>query len=61
MLEMVKVSVTQLCLTLCDPMDCSQPGSSVHGIFQARILEWVAIPFNPGIERESLSQPPGKP
>ena len=36
-------SVTQLCLTLCDPMDCSLPGSSVHGIFQARILEWVAI------------------
>ena len=35
--------VTQLCLTLCDPMDCSLPGSSVHGIFQARILEWVAI------------------
>ena len=35
--------VTQLCLTLCDPMDCSLPGSSIHGIFQARILEWVAI------------------
>ena len=35
--------VAQLCLTLCDPMDCSLPGSSVHGIFQARILEWVAI------------------
>ena len=34
----------QLCLTLCDPMDCSRPGSSVHRIFQARILEWVAIP-----------------
>ena len=33
--------VTQLCLTLCDPMDCSPPGSSVHGILQARILEWV--------------------
>ena len=39
----VKVLVTQLCLTLCDPMDCSQPGSTIHGIFQARILEWVAI------------------
>ena len=38
--------VTQLCLTLCDPMDCSPPGSSVHGIFQARILEWVAIFFS---------------
>ena len=36
----------QSCLTLCDPMDCSQPGSSVHGISQARILEWVAIPFS---------------
>ena len=39
-------SVTQLCLTLCDPMDCSPPGSSVHGIFQARILEWGAISFS---------------
>ena len=38
--------VTQWCLTLCDPMDCSLPGSSVHGIFQARILEWVAIPYS---------------
>ena len=36
--------VTQLCSTLCDPMDCSLAGSSVHGILQARILEWVAIP-----------------
>ena len=40
--------VTQLCLTLCDPMDCSPPGSSVHGIFQARIMEWVAISFSGG-------------
>ena len=38
--------VAQLCLTLCDPMDCSLPGSSVHGIFQARVLEWVAIAFS---------------
>ena len=38
--------ITQLCLTLCDPMDCSPPGSSVHGIHQARILEWVAISFS---------------
>ena len=38
--------VTQSCLTLCDPMDCSSPGSSVHGILQARILEWVAYPFS---------------
>ena len=37
--------VTQLCPTLCDPMDCSLPGSSVHRIFQARVLEWVAISF----------------
>ena len=37
--------VAQLCLTLCDPMDCSSPSSSVHGILQARILELVAIPF----------------
>ena len=47
--------VAQLCLTLCSPMDCSLPGSSVHGIFQARILEWVAFPSpgdlpNPRIE-----------
>ena len=35
--------VTSLCPTLCDPVDCSPPGSAVHGIFQARILEWVAI------------------
>ena len=38
--------VTRSCLTLCDPMDGSPPGSSVHGIFQARILEWVAMPFS---------------
>ena len=42
------MKVTQSCLTLCDPMDCSLPGSSVHGIFQARILEWVAISFSRG-------------
>ena len=44
--------VAQLCLTLCDPMDRSPPGSSIHGIFQARVLEWGAIAFS----RES-SQP----
>ena len=38
--------VTQLCPTLNDPMDCSLPGSSVHGIFQARVLEWGAIAFS---------------
>ena len=38
--------VTKSCLTLCDPMDCSPPGSSVHGISQARILKWIAISFS---------------
>ena len=42
------VLVTELCLTLCEPMDCSPPGFSVHGILQARILEWIAIPFSRG-------------
>ena len=42
------------CLTLCDPVDYSPPGSSVQGILQARILEWVAVPF-------SMSEPWGKP
>ena len=46
--------VTQLCLTLCNPMDCSLPGSSLHGISQAKILEWVDIAFSRG-----LSQPRG--
>ena len=40
--------VTQSCPTLCDPMDCSLPGSSVHGIFQAIVLEWIAISFSRG-------------
>ena len=46
----VCVLVTQSCLTLCNPMGCSPvpPGSSVHGILQARILEWAAIPFARG-------------
>ena len=38
----------QSCLTLRDPMDCSPPGSSIHGIFQARVLEWVASAFYEG-------------
>ena len=62
----------ELCLTLCDPMDCSLPGSYVHGILQARILEWVAVPFSRGssqprdwtqvshIADSLLSEPPGK-
>ena len=48
----MKVLITQSCPTLCDPMDCSPPGTSVHGILQARTPEWVAISFS----RES-SQP----
>ena len=65
--------VTQLCPTLCNPMDCSLPGSSVHGNLQARIPKWVAIPFSmefsdPGIEPSSPAlqadslptKPPGK-
>ena len=64
----------QSCPTLCDPMDCSPPGSSVHGILQARILEWVAIAFSresfwpgtkpepPALQADSLpSESPGKP
>ena len=47
-------------LTLCNPMDCSPPGSSVHGILQARLLEWVAVLFsgdipNPGVELRSTT------
>ena len=70
----VKVLVVQSCLTLCDPVDCSPPGSSVHGILWARIVEWVAIPSprdlpdpgikpgSPALEADSLlSEPPGKP
>ena len=73
-IQVTCVLVFQSCLTLCDPMDCSPPGSSVHGISQARILEWVAIPFsrdlpNPGIkpgspalQADSLPfEPPRKP
>ena len=45
----VKVLVAQSCPTLWDPMDYSPPGSSVRGILQARILEWVAIPFSRGV------------
>ena len=54
------IEAAQLCPTLCDPMDCSPPGSSVHGILQARILEWVAMPRDlpdPGIEPTSLKPP----
>ena len=68
--------ITKLCLSLCDPIDCSPQGSSVHRISQARILEWVELLFpslgdlsNPGIKPLSLAltgsffiaEPPGKP
>ena len=43
-----RAKLLQLCLTFCDPMDCSLPGSSVHGILQARILEWVAVQLKGG-------------
>ena len=69
----VKVLVAQSCPTLSDPMDGSPPGSSVQGILQARILEWVAFPslgdlLKPGIEHGSATlqadslptEPPGK-
>ena len=46
--------VAQSCPTLCDPKDCSLPGSSVHRIFQARVLEWGAIAFSEGPHRVSL-------
>ena len=73
-LEWRESEVTQSCLTLCDPRDCSPPGSSVHGIFQARVLEWVAIfpsprdlpspgikPRSPALQADILpSEPPGK-
>ena len=48
LLWVVLVLVAQSCPTLCDPMDCSLPGSSVHGIFQAIVLEWIAISFSSG-------------
>ena len=43
--------VAQSCLTVCDPIDCSLPGSSVHGIFHAIVLEWIAISFSSGSSR----------
>ena len=47
-LPCMRVKLFQLCLTFCNPMDCSLPGSSVHGILQARILEWIATPSSRG-------------
>ena len=46
--------VTELCPTLSDPMDCSPPGSSIYGIFQARVLEWGAITFSVLVPNTSL-------
>ena len=68
----VKSEVAQSCPTLCDPMDCSLPGFSVHSIFQARVPEWVANSFSRGsswprdwtqaLQADALtSEPPGKP
>ena len=48
LLDLIRCVHAQLCLTLCNPMDCSPPGSSVHGTLQARIVEWVAISFSGG-------------
>ena len=53
MTNLVCVKLLQSCATLCDPMDCSPPGSSVHGILQTRILEWVAMPSS----RDLISMP----
>ena len=58
----VHTKLLQLCPTLCDPMDYSPPGSSVHGILQARLLEWVAMPSSrrssqPGTEPRALKSP----
>ena len=49
--EKLESEVAQSCLTLCNSMNCSLPGSSVHGIFQASVLDWVAIPFSRGSSR----------
>ena len=60
LLQCVKVKseseVIQLCLTLSDPMDCSLPGSSVHGILQARVLEWGTIAFSVTLMHLSLNE-----
>ena len=73
-LSKVNALVGQLCPTLCDPMDCSPPGSSVHGLLQARVLEWGAISFSRASSwprggtlvscttgRFFTAEPPGKP
>ena len=61
---MVYSEVAQSCPTLCDPKDCSLPGSSLHGILQARVVEWVAISFSRGSsqlrDRTRISHIPGR-
>ena len=69
----VKVKSLSQCPTICDPMDCNPPGSSVHGIFQARILDWVAISFSrdlpnrgiepgyPALQADALPSEPSRP
>ena len=47
--------IAQSCLTLSDPMDCNLPGSSIHGIFQARVLEWGAIAFSKDLAQGSAN------
>ena len=69
-----EIEVAHSCPTLCDPMDCRLSGSSIHGIFQARVLEWISISFSrdlpgpgikpgsPALQADALpSEPPGKP
>ena len=48
--------VAQSCPTLSDPMDCSPPGFSIHGIFQARVLEWGVIAFSAGTKQEIVNK-----
>ena len=65
LLQWVKVKseseVAQSCPTLSDPMDSSPPGSSIHGIFQARVLEWVATAFSKRLNYEETSVKTGRP
>ena len=56
MKEKSEIKVAQSCQTLCDPMDCHLPGSSVHGIFQARVLEWGAIAFSDNVHSPLQNQ-----
>ena len=53
----VLVLVAQSCLTLCDPTNCNPPGFSVHGILQARTLEWIAISFSKKKKKKAHTQP----